>query len=141
MSEEETPDILKPQVNALKISIKQNLMARILTLNDEQVGYILDYLDGKNIDFKKVWDAYYPVIAACRELRSYYNGNNKHKKPLVMPDPAGKIMTSLKAAELQYNIVLQIEEPEDGEAEIKEPTQETKEEKEGEALRPEGDGS
>ncbi len=78
----------------------------------------------QELDFKKVFDAYYPVIVACRELREHYNGKNEHNVPLVMPDAAGKIMTTLRSAELQYNIVLQIEETNDGEVEIKESNQE-----------------
>jgi len=73
----------------------------------------LDEFKSRKMDFKKVFDAYYPVIVACRELRAHYGGDNKHKTPLVMPDPAGNIMITLRSAERQYNIVLHIQEVKD----------------------------
>jgi len=77
-----------------------------------------------NLNFKNVWDAYYPVIASCRQLRKHYAGDNKHKQPLVMPDPAGRVMISLRAAELQYNIILQTQETNNAKKEIEIETKE-----------------
>lgn len=63
-----------------------------------------------NINFKKVFDAHWPVIAAAKRVKNYYAGVNNQKTPIICSDVVGKLIEAIIGAEKSFNITLKVEE-------------------------------
>jgi hypothetical protein len=67
-------------------------------------------------DFKKVFDAHWPVIQAAKTVRDDYAGNPAEGiPPRICPDSVGELINAINGAEKLFNLKLRVEEIKDGE--------------------------
>jgi len=118
---------------------KKFLVEAIPQIDDlAKLERIVNFIQNNCIDFKKVFDAHYPIIAATREVRKYYKGDIEKKlPPRICSEVVGELIIALNACERIYKFVIEAKEIKD---EAKESNKENENEK-GEAVRPDDDGS
>ena len=81
-----------------------------------EMGYIMAIIDkNKGMDFKKVFDAHWPVIQAAKTVRDDYAGDPENGiPPRICPDSVGELINAINGAEKLFNIQLNVEEAKDG---------------------------